>query len=180
MDPTANPLNSSLFQGAGVGPMGLNPSAGQAAQNQALTAQQQQAAAGMAQLLQKQGQNQQQKFTSPWQVAGQMAQALKGRMMQGGANQQGAALAAQTAPGGAAAPLTPGQSPATPGAAPGGAPPPGGGGWNQPLGAPQGPAAAAAPPQMPPPQMPPPQMPPPQMPPPNLAGAGLDLSDMFG
>lgn len=160
-----NPLTGSLNGSTGMpGLGGLNPAAAQQAQNQTLTAQQQGNAQALAQLLQKQGQSNDGKFTSPWQVAGQMAQALKGRQMMGQANQGAAALNAQAAPAGAAAPMVPGQSPATPGA-PGGAPgaP---GGWNQPLGTPQGPGAVP---------MPPPR--PPQAP---MQTDNLDLENMFG
>jgi hypothetical protein len=107
----------------------LNPVAQQTAQNQQLTAQQQQQAQELANLLQKQGQNaQKQQFTSPWQVAGQWANALAGKAKQAGINQGYAQMNAQGAPGAPggnpAAPGTPpaasvpGQSPATPGASP--------------------------------------------------------------
>lgn len=102
----------------------LNPVAQQTAQNQQLTAQQQQQAQELATLLQKKGQNEQaQHFTSPWQVAGQWAQALAGKGKQQGLNQGYAQLNAQGAPGASpaappAAAGIPGQTPATAPAAP--------------------------------------------------------------
>lgn len=163
MDLPPNPLNSSLFTGqTGMpGLAGLNPAAAQAAQNQTLTAQQQQSAQDMANVLKKEGQSQNKQFTSPWQVAGQWAQALSGRMKQAQANQGAAALNTATAPG---------QSgPATPNAAamPTPSPLP----WSGAPAAGASPAASATPTPMP--------MAAPGMPIMD-AGSGLDLSDMFG
>lgn len=156
-----NPLTGSINGSTGMpGLGGLNPAAAQQGQNQQLTAQSQANAQALAQLLQKQGQTNNGKFTSPWQVAGQMAQALQGRLKQSQANQQAAALNAKAAPAGPAAPMVPGQSPATP-AAPGSAPAaPGGLPWS---GTPQGPGAGTAAPMMPP----------------NMAGPD-DISNLFG
>jgi hypothetical protein len=165
---TGNPLNSSLNLNAITGPLGLNPSAMQGAQNQQLTAQSQQAQQNMANVLKNEAQKQQ-KMTSPWQVAGQWAQALQGRMKQNQANQGAAGLAGAQNPSGPGTPAagampTPNATGAPPAGAANpalpaysGAPPPG-------TVAPQG---AAAPP----------------VPPPQQTGMGappVDLSDMFG
>jgi len=59
----------------------LNPAPNQAQAQSQLTAQQQAQQQELANLLKKEGQTTG-KFTSPWQVAGQWAQALKGGQMQ--------------------------------------------------------------------------------------------------
>ncbi len=96
----------------------LNPGAygasGQASGN--LSAQSQKQAQEIATLLQTEGQGKgKQPFYSPWQVGGQLAQALAGKLKQGQANQGYSTLNTMEAPGQGAAP---GAAPATPPATP--------------------------------------------------------------
>lgn len=93
----------------------LNPAPNQAAATGQLSAQSTQQAQDLANLLRKEGQTQG-KFTSPWQVAGQWAQALRGKQMQDQLNPQYTQLQGQQpygAPDAAAAP-PPAGTPAAP------------------------------------------------------------------
>ena len=94
----------------------LNPTIQQGAANNALTAQQQKQAQDLATMLQKEGQTQDKKFTSPWQVAGQWANALAGKVKQNQLNQGYATLNSLDQPGASGVP--PAAPPGTPSPAP--------------------------------------------------------------
>ena len=77
----------------------LDPRPQQDRQQAAITAQSQHWEDELTKMLREHGQTQQQPFTSPWQVAGQMAQALSGRMHANQNAQNYATLNANLAPG---------------------------------------------------------------------------------
>src|SRR5258707_14735050 len=95
----------------------LNPGAygasGQASGN--LSAQSQKQAQEIATLLQTEGQGKgKQPFYSPWQVGGQLAQALAGKLKQGEDNQGYSALNTMEAPGKGEGPTAPAATPPAP------------------------------------------------------------------
>lgn len=105
---------------------GLNPTIYNQAQTSNLTRQQQEQAQQLQNILQNEGQNKQnQKFTSPWQVAGQFAQAIAAKNLQNQINPNYSTLNSQQPYGNGGGAPTDNSQPSAPASQPPAQPAPG-------------------------------------------------------